>query len=87
MRHVENRGLELVAHALDERDDLTLASFVERRQWLVHQQQMRVGEQRAPDGDALLFSAGQVVRTPVENLRDAEQVDNFIHPDLAEVWP
>ena len=49
MGDINDRDLELVANALDERHDLELARHVERRQRLIEQQQLRAGQERAAD--------------------------------------
>ena len=56
---IDDRHARLVAQPLDVGQDLGPARLVERGQRLVHQQQPRLGEQRAADRDPLLLAAGQ----------------------------
>ena len=42
--------------------ELEAGDLVERGEWLVHQQQLRLGDQRAGDRDAHLHAAGQFAR-------------------------
>jgi hypothetical protein len=57
MADVDDRNAALVAQPLDVGHDLGLARVVERGKRLVHQHQSRAGDQRAADGNALLFPA------------------------------
>ncbi len=77
MADVDDGQRQLVAQALDERQDLLLARLVERGQRLVHQQQARPGEQRAAERDALLLAAGEVARPAPEQRLQAEQLDDL----------
>ena len=56
--------------------DLGLACGVQRRQRLVHQQQLRAGGQRARDRHALAFSARQRGRAALHQAADAQQRDH-----------
>ena len=76
MADIDDRDLRLVAQPLDIGQDLGLARVVERGQRLVHQDQLRAGEQRAADRDALLLAARQQAGPAVEQMADAEQVDD-----------
>ena len=48
--------------SLDQLDDAGLDGHVERRRRLVEEQQLRIGQQRHGDDDALLLAAGNLVR-------------------------
>ena len=67
---------ELVAQPLDVGEDLALARHIERRERLVHQQDARLGEQRAPDRDALSLAAGQRCRPAAQQRVEPEQRDD-----------
>ncbi|MNL88004.1 hypothetical protein D3C87_2174620 [compost metagenome] len=56
MRDIDDRDPRLVPQPLDIGQDFGLARLVQRRQRLVHQQQARLGEQGASDGDALFLA-------------------------------
>src|SRR3546814_4410524 len=62
MADVENRQLELVPNPLDHRHDIAAPRRVERRERLVHQQDLGGGEQRPADRDALRLAARQALR-------------------------
>ena len=77
-----DRHAALVAQPLDIGKDLGLARIVEGCQRLVHQQELRIGEKRAPDGDALLFAARQRRRSPFEKVADAEKLHDILETRL-----
>ena len=79
--HIDDRDAEAVPQLLDEGNDLVLALRIQRGQWLVHQQQLRAGQQRAADGDPLFLAAGEIARAAVQQLRDVKQRDNFVEAD------
>ena len=76
MADIEDRHARLVAQPLDVGQDLGAPRLVERGERLVHQQQPRMGEQGAADGDPLLLAAGQRVGPALEQMTDAEQLDD-----------
>ena len=69
--------------ALEKGQDLVLGLAVECGERFVHEEQLRLREQRTADGDALALSTGEVARRPVEELRQAEQVDHLVECDPA----
>ena len=73
---IEDRHPDLVAQPLEVGQDLLLARGVERGERLVHQQQPRAREQRAADRDALLLAAGEAGGPAIEQVADAEQLDD-----------
>src|SRR3546814_10259102 len=77
MADIDDGNADLVAQTLDIRQDFRLTLFVERGQRLVHQEQPRAGEQCPPDRHPLLLAAGQAPRTPIEQMADAEQLDDL----------
>jgi hypothetical protein len=68
----------IVEASRDVGQDLGLARLVERGQRLVHQQQARVGEQRAADGNALLLAARETRGPALEQTAEPEQLDDFV---------
>ena len=78
---VEHRDGKALMQPFQEGQDLVPALAVERGERLVHQQQLRVGQQRAPDRHALALAAGQVARGPIEQRSEAEQRDRVVKPD------
>ena len=78
VRDVEDRQLQLVAQAFDERQYLAFACGVERGKRFVHQQESWAGEQGPADGDALLLAAGEIGRAPRQQGFDAEELDDRV---------
>src|SRR3712207_4160210 len=75
----ENDGnAAVIAQPLDIWIDLCLARFIEGRERLVHQQELRIGKQRPSDRHALLFAARQGRGAPIEQVADAEKVHDVI---------
>ena len=64
--HVHHRDGEPVAQRLKVRQHFLAARHIERGERLVQQQQPRLRQQRAPERDALAFTAGELVRTARE---------------------
>ena len=56
MRHIDDRHLRFVSEPFDEGQDVVLARLVERRERLIHQQELRRSQQRAADRHALLLA-------------------------------
>ena len=84
MTDVEHRYIQLGVQALEIRQDLALALAVERSQGLIHQQQPGAGEQGPGDTDPLALATGQVVRRPLQQVGDAQQLAGMgqVHPPL-----
>ena len=53
--------------------------FVQRAQWLVQQQQLRLLDQAARQGDTLLLTTGQLVRFAFGKLGQLRQFEYIIH--------
>ena len=70
--HVDHRDRQLVAQALEAGHEVDLARGVERRQWLVEEEELRLGEERLGDRDALAFAAGEVAGRPREQRLEPE---------------
>ena len=75
---IDDEDACLVAKPLEIGEDLAASRAVERGQRLVHQQQPRLGEQRPPDRSPLLLATGKLVRPAIEEVLDAEQVDDGV---------
>ena len=73
---IEDGHAHLVAQALDVGQDLGAPRLVERGQRLVHQQELRMGEQGAADRDPLLLAARQRGGAPFQQMADAQQIDD-----------
>ena len=58
MADVQHRDVQFVVQAFQVRQNLALALAVEGRERLIHQQQLRAGEQRPGDADTLALAAG-----------------------------
>src|SRR5207253_3056761 len=59
MTNVHHRDRELVAKSLEADHEVGLASGVESGQWLVEQEELRLGEERLGDRHALALAAGE----------------------------
>ncbi len=70
---VEDRHARRVAQPREEGQHLRAARRIEGGERLVHQQQARAGQQRAPECHALALAAGQPRGAAGEECREAEQ--------------
>src|SRR6185312_2175575 len=84
---IDDGNVELAVQPLDERHDLGLARFVERRERLVHQEDAGLRQQRAADRDALFIAAGQIGGPPVEQRAEPKQGHQRIELDLVPTVP
>ena len=75
MGHIHDRNAQIVAQRFDDRQDFELAFGIERSERLVHQQDLRRGEEGAADGHPLLFPAREPRRLAVEQMLDAKRFD------------
>ena len=57
---------------------------IERRQWLIEQQQRRLSRQRPGQCHALLLAAGKLGRAAGAEARKPHQRQQFLHPRQAE---
>jgi hypothetical protein len=76
MRHIDHRNSRLVAQAHQVGEDFRLARGVERGKRLVEQEQARLRQERAADGDALALAAGERAGPPLEKMLNAEHCDH-----------
>ena len=56
---------------------------VEVRERLVHQEDARLADDRAPHRDALTLSTGQLARAALEVRLEAEHLGDLVHPTVA----
>ena len=66
MSDVDDGQLQAGVQALQERKYFIPRDAVQGGQWLIHEQQLRLGEQGAPDRHALALAAGEVLRRAAE---------------------
>ena len=76
--HVHDRDPEPVTELLQVGQHLLAAGLIDRGERLVEQQQPRAREQGAPDGDALTLAARELVRAPLEQFAQAEQLHDLV---------
>jgi hypothetical protein len=82
MRHEDDR----LAHRALDVDELVLQALtrdaIDCPEWFVHEQNRRVGTERASETDALTLSAGQLVRVAAAVLArlQADQGQQLVHP-------
>ena len=83
MRDINDRQFELVAQALDQRQNLEPALDVERRERLVEKKQFGTGQQGAADRDPLPLATRKTPRPACEQMADAERLDDGFEPNGA----
>ena len=77
VRHVDERDADL-ALELPQLELQVLAELgVERAERLVEQQHLRVEHQRPGQGDALLLAAGELRRTALGEIADADELERL----------
>src|SRR5690242_10361238 len=54
------------------RSDMVSRRRIERRQWFVQQQKLRLARENAREGDALLLAAGKLKRIAVEDVANLQ---------------
>ena len=69
--------------AFEEGKDFVLRRAVERRQRLVHQQQLGSRQQRATNRDTLPLAARQVVGRAFQQRLDAQKIDDLVEADIS----
>ena len=80
VRDVDHRRAEALRDVLDQFDDAGFDGDVERGGRLIEQQELRVGEQRHGDDDALLLAARKLVRIGVHDplrIGQAHRLEQF----------
>src|SRR5215469_17983819 len=63
---VKNWKRKMIAQLFNEGENLSLRSPIQRRKWLIHQQDFRLGEQGTANAHALTLAAGQIARRTVK---------------------
>ena len=84
---IEDRQLQIVAQAFDERQDFVAPLGIEAGQRLVHQHEARIGEKGASDRHPLLLAARQRRRLAVEQMVDAEKSGDMLQHDRPRTRP
>ena len=79
MGDVERGRGELSLQSLDLDPHLEAELRVEVRQRLVHQERLRLPDDRARERDPLPLAAGQLARAAVEQLVEPEQLRHLLH--------
>ena len=78
VRDVQRRDAEPLLERLDLAAHVHAELRVEVRQRLVHEERDGLADDRAPHGDALALSAGQLLRPAVEEVLEAEQARGLV---------
>ena len=78
VRHVDHRQAQRRFQPRQIGQDLRLARGVQAGQRFVHQQQVRLRQQRPADRHALALAAGQRVRPARQQRADAKQFDHLV---------
>ena len=73
--HQQHRHVPLLAQPPQQREDLSLGRYVQRRRWLVGDQQLRIRRQRQRDHHALPHAAAQLVRVELQPRRRIGYLD------------
>ena len=83
VRDVHERHSEPLLQRAQLPAQLNAKLGVEIGQRLVEQQDLRLQDERASDGDALLLSAGELVRPALSQTREADELEDVGHATLA----
>src|SRR2546428_1457467 len=83
MADVDDRDGEVVAQQFDVTQHFVTPRDVEGGQRLVHEQQPRLRQQRAADGNPLLLAARKRVGKPVQQRPQTEELDDVLRIDDA----
>ena len=73
VRHVDGRRAEALLQPQDLGARLDAQRCVEVRERLVHQERLRLADDRAPERDALALAAGELPRLALEEVAELEQ--------------
>ena len=81
---VDRGHAETLLQCLDLAAHVDAELRVEVRQRLVHEEHLRLADDRPAHGDALALAAGELLRLAVEQLLEPEQLRGLLHalPDL-----
>ena len=80
MRHVDEGDADLALDALQLDLELAPQLRVERAERLVEQQHRRREHERAREGDTLLLPAGELVRPPLTEVAQADELERLRDP-------
>src|SRR6266700_5714519 len=75
MRDQQNRQVAAPGHVADELHDGQLVADVEIGEWLVHQKQARIADQRLGEEQALLLASGQAAQRAIRIFARAHRID------------
>ncbi len=76
---VDGGRVEILLEPLELRPHLRPELGVEIRQRLVHQEHLRLPDDRPPERDPLALPAGQLRRCPFQQLRDPQHLRRLVH--------
>jgi hypothetical protein len=68
----------VVVQLLDKRKNFPFRPSVQCRKWLIHQQNLRLREQRAADADALTLASRQIAWRTVKQRANSLKIDDFV---------
>jgi len=77
VRDEENRDAVMLVPPAQISDKRRLRWTIQRSQWLIEQQRAWFGHQSAGQGDALALASGNLRRSPVAQVLDAERGEHF----------
>ena len=80
---VDDGQRQRLVQAVEIRQDRRLGGRIERGQRLVHEQEARAHRECACDRNALALAAGQRVDAPLQQGRDAQQLDRLLQRNAA----
>ena len=82
MRYIDDGNAEPLMNVLDLVLHLLAQLLVEGAEWLVHQHQVRLEDECARHGDALLLAAGELAGAAVAHLRQFHHLEDLRDPLL-----
>ena len=79
VRDVDDGGAQILMKALQLGAHLRAQLCVEIAERLVHQENLRIADERAPQRHALLLTARQFARAPLQKMHDVERLGRGLH--------
>ncbi len=83
MRHVEDASREGLDDLEDLRLECDLEALIQRRERLIEHQQVGVGREHPRQCHTLLLTTGELMRVPVIESAESEQIEQLSDPALA----
>ena len=80
--HIDHGHTELLVNVLDLVLHLLTQILVQRTEWFVHQDELRLEDQRPGHRDALLLAAGELGRHARAEIRELDHVEGTLYPCL-----